>query len=277
MGFHNQIRRSWLASESMFCVGLDPDPARFPRSLGSGPDSILTFCKEIVDATADLVCAFKPQIAHFASQRAEPQLEELCTYIREAYPDVTLVLDAKRGDIGPTAAHYAHEAFVRYHAHVVTVNPYLGTDSVAPYFEHDAGVLAVCRTSNPGGGDVQGINCDGSPLYLRVAEMVRDQWSRYGDCGLVVGATYPSELRAVREVVADLPVLVPGVGAQGGNYATVIDAGRDSKGWGVIASSSRAILYASTSDDFPTAARAAAIQQRDISRVSNLADSGSSQ
>lgn len=256
----------------MLCVGLDPDPARFPPSLGSVPKSILTFCKEIVDATADLVCAFKPQIAHFASQRAEPQLEELCAYIRDAYPDVTLVLDAKRGDIDSTAVHYAREAFMRYQAHAVTVNPYLGTDSVAPYFEYDAGVLAVCRTSNPGGDKIQGIDCDGVPLYIRVAEMVRDEWSQYGDCGLVAGATYPSELRSVRQVVDDLPILVPGLGAQGGDFAAVIDAGRDSKGWGVIASSSRAVLYASSSDDFPDAARAAVIQQRDTHRASRITD-----
>ncbi|NNE11943.1 MAG: orotidine-5'-phosphate decarboxylase, partial [Ilumatobacter sp.] len=147
-GFHDQLRRSWDVSGSLLCVGLDPDRARFPTTLDAAPDAVFRFCREIVDATADLVCAFKPQIAYFAGQREEDALERLCTYVRETYPDVTLVLDAKRGDIGSTAEHYAREAFGRYGAHAVTVNPYLGTDSVLPFFAHDGGVIALCRTSN---------------------------------------------------------------------------------------------------------------------------------
>ena len=197
VGFHEQLRHSWRTSRSLLCVGLDPDPARFPHALDVGHDAVLRFCKEIVDATADVVCAFKPQIAHFASQREEPALEQLCVYIRDTYPDVTLILDAKRGDIGSTAEHYAREAFGRYAAHAVTVNPYLGGDSVVPFFAHGGGVIALCRTSNPGGDDLQALDCDGRPLYLRVAEMVADEWTRHGECGLVVGATHPDELRRV--------------------------------------------------------------------------------
>ena len=153
-GFHQLLRGAWHRSDSMLCVGLDPDPARMPVHLDGAPDAIFHFCREIIDATADTVCAFKPQFAFFASQRAEPQLERICTYIRETYPDVLLVLDAKRGDIGSTAEHYAREAFRRYGAHVVTVNPYLGTDSVEPYLRYDGhGVFVLCRTSNPGSGD----------------------------------------------------------------------------------------------------------------------------
>jgi orotidine-5'-phosphate decarboxylase len=242
----------------MLCVGLDPDPARMPAPLEGIPDATERFCVAIVDATADLVCAFKPQIAYFASQREEAALERICHYIRENYPDVTLILDAKRGDIGPTAEHYAREAFGRYGAHAVTVNPYLGTDSVEPYFAHGGGVIALCRTSNPGGDDIQSLVADGRPVYARVAQMVAEQWSQLGECGLVVGATYPTELADVRSIAPDLPILVPGVGAQGGDAAMVVEHGADARHRGLIVNSSRAILYASSREDFADAARAVA-------------------
>jgi orotidine-5'-phosphate decarboxylase len=266
MGFHAQLRRSWERAGSALCVGLDPDPGRMPAPLDGAADAAFRFCRAVVDATADLVCAFKPQIAYSASQRAEDQLERLCEHIRTEHPDVTLILDAKRGDIGPTAEHYAREAFGRYAAHAVTVNPYLGTDSVEPYFAHDGGVIALCRTSNAGSGELQSLDCGGRPLYVRVAEMVADRWSQHGDCGVVVGATYPDELAVVRDVVGDLPILVPGVGAQGGDAAAVMRVGRDAGGHGLVVNSSRAILYASGGDDFADAARAAAIVARDALR-----------
>jgi orotidine-5'-phosphate decarboxylase len=262
VGFHDQLERSWATNNSLLCVGLDPDPARFPNALDLGHDAVFRFCKEIVDATADVVCAFKPQIAYFASQREERALEQLCSYIRERYPDVTLILDAKRGDIGSTAEHYAREAFGRYGAHAVTVNPYLGRDSVEPYFEHGGGVIALCRTSNPGGDELQSLECDGEPLYVRVARLVADHWSRHGDCALVVGATYPDELRRVRAVAPDIPILVPGIGAQGGDPRAAVEAGARADGRGLMISSSRAIIYASNSDDFAEAARHAATEAR---------------
>jgi orotidine-5'-phosphate decarboxylase len=262
VSFLAQLDRSWATSRSLLCVGLDPDPARFPSALDLGHDAVLRFCTEIVDATADVVCAFKPQIAYFASQREERALERLCAYIRERYPDVTLILDAKRGDIGSTAEHYAREAFGRYGAHAVTVNPYLGGDSVVPFFAHGGGVIALCRTSNPGGDDLQSLDCGGAPLYVRVAEMVAGEWAAHGECGLVVGATYPDELRRVRDVAGDLPILVPGVGTQGGDPRAVVDAGATADGRGLIISASRTILYASSGDDFAEAARAAAIDLR---------------
>ena len=253
----------------MLCVGLDPDPARYPTVLDGADGATERFCREIVDATADVACAFKPQIAYFASQRAEGALERICTYIRETYPDVTLILDAKRGDIGSTADHYAREAFGRYGAHAVTVNPYMGTDSIEPFFDPrnnaDAGgVILLCRTSNPGGDDLQSlVTADehgGTPLYVHVARRVADQWSDLGDCGLVVGATYPTELSDVRSIVGDLPILVPGVGAQGGDPATVVEHGTARGGRGLVVNSSRAILYASSGDDFAEVARAEAIR-----------------
>lgn len=242
----------------MLCVGLDPDPTRMPFPLDGTHDATESFCKAIIDATADLVCAFKPQIAYFASQGAETALERVCQYVRETYPDVTLILDAKRGDIGSTAEHYAEEAFGRYGAHAVTVNPYLGTDSVAPYFEYGGGVIALCRTSNPGGDDLQALVADGKPIYAHVAELVADDWSKRGDCGLVVGATYPIELADIRAIAPDIPLLVPGVGAQGGDAATVVEHGASASGRGLIVNSSRAILYASNGNDFADAARAEA-------------------
>jgi orotidine-5'-phosphate decarboxylase len=250
----------------MLCVGLDPDPARMPSPLDGDPNAIERFCRAIVDATADLVCAFKPQIAYFASQREEAALERICTYIRETYPAVTLILDAKRGDIGSTAEHYAREAFRRYSAHAVTVNPYLGTDSVEPFFQHTrdggGGVIALCRTSNPGGDDFQSlITTDehgGKPVYMHVAERVANEWSQLGDCGLVVGATYPEELAKVRSAAPGIPFLVPGVGAQGGDAATVVKHGTNAARSGLMVSSSRAVLYASNGEDFAEAARAEA-------------------
>ncbi|MEL6892209.1 MAG: orotidine-5'-phosphate decarboxylase [Actinomycetota bacterium] len=267
MGFHAQLSRSWSAASSMLCVGLDPDPDRYPAPLAGSPHATERFCRAIIDATADLACAFKPQIAYFASQGEEGALERICEYVRTEYPDTTLILDAKRGDIGSTAEHYAREAFARYGAHAVTVNPYLGTDSIEPFFSSAAntdggGVILLCRTSNPGGDDLQSIvssDEDGAkPIYVHVAEQAAANWSRLGEIGLVVGATYPTELADVRAIVGDLPVLVPGVGAQGGDPATVLEHGATAAGRGLVVNSSRAILYASGAADFAAAARAEA-------------------
>ena len=261
MPFHQHLRRAWAQSDSMLCVGLDPDPARFPDVVGG---SVLDFCTAIVDATADVVCAFKPQIAYFAAAGAEADLERLCAHIRDRHPHVLLVLDAKRGDIGSTAEQYAHEAFDRYGAHVVTVNPYLGGDSVEPFLRHpDGGVFVLCRTSNPGSGDFQSLVADGRPIYQHVARRVADEWNSIGDCGLVVGATYPHELAQVRALVGDLPLLVPGVGAQGGDVEATVQAGVDSTGYGMVINSSRAILYASKDPDFADAAHREAVATRD--------------
>jgi orotidine-5'-phosphate decarboxylase len=258
LAFLRQLDASWTASGSMLCVGLDPDPARMPLPLDGIRDATEEFCRAIIDATADLACAFKPQIAYFSSQGQERALERICRYVRETYPQVTLILDAKRGDIGPTAEHYAREAFGRYGAHAVTVNPYLGTDSVAPYFEHGGGIIALCRTSNPGGDDIQSLVADGSPIYAHVARLVADEWSNRGEWGLVVCATYPPEVADVRAIAPDVPILVPGIGAQGGDAATVVEHGAAADGRGLIVSSSRAILYASAGADFADAARAEA-------------------
>ena len=263
MTFLEMLRDAQQRNASMLCVGLDPEPKRFPASLRGDPARIFDFCARIVEATADLVIAFKPQIAYFAAHGAETALERLCEHVRDEHPGVVLILDAKRGDIGDTAEMYAREAFDRYGADAVTVNPFLGTDSLEPFFaRRDRGTIVLCRTSNPGSGEVQamranqaGQNGDGSPVYEAIARRAADDWSKRASIGLVVGATQPNELAHVRRIVGDLPLLVPGVGAQGGDAATVVSSGATPDGTGLIVNSSRAILYASGGDDFATAAR----------------------
>jgi orotidine-5'-phosphate decarboxylase len=267
MRFTDMLDARWLRANTLLCVGLDPDPARIPAHLQGADDAIFQFCKAIVDATADLVCAFKPQIAYFASQGAEDQLMRLIEHIRVAHPAVPVILDAKRGDIGATAEHYAREAFERYRAHAVTVSPYMGFDSIQPYLAYpDQGVFLLCRTSNPGGSDLQMLKVQ-SPhlsehLYEHLARLAATQWNTNGQMGLVVGATYPSELARVRALVGDMPLLVPGIGAQGGDIEASVRAGKTATG-GMVINSSRAILYASKAENFAEQARVAAEQTRD--------------
>lgn len=266
--FVQQLATAWVAGNSLLCVGIDPDPKRFPAHLKGRPRAILEFGRAIVDATADLVCAFKPQIAYFHAERAEEELEELIAWINQRHPGVPVILDAKRGDVGSTAEQYAREAFERYNADAVTVSPFLGHDSIAPYTEHvDRGVVILCRTSNAGGSDMQALEVDGpsgrEPVYKRIARIVTSEWNIHGNCALVVGATFPAELAEVRRIVGDMPLLVPGVGAQGGDIEATVKAGRTAGGAGLMISSSRAILYASAGEDFAQAARVVAIETRD--------------
>ncbi len=264
MSFLTDLRTAWQQRDSLLCVGLDPDPARFPPHLRERPDGILAFCSAIVDATADLVCCFKPQIAHFAAHRAEDQLEALIAYIHKRHPGTPVILDAKRGDIGSTAEQYAIEAFERYRADAITVNPYMGRDSAEPYLARaDKGVILLCRTSNRGGDDLQSLDVGGELLFERVARLVAEEWNRAGNCALVVGATYPDEIARVRALVGEMPLLVPGIGAQGGDVEATVKAGRLADGTGMMINSSRAILYAGTDESFAEAARRAARGTRD--------------
>jgi orotidine-5'-phosphate decarboxylase len=270
--FNQQLQSAWASQGSMLCVGFDPDPKRLPQSLQGKPESIFKFCRDIADATADLVCAFKPQFAYFASQRAEAQLEKLIKHLKDTYPHIPVILDSKRGDIGSTADHYAMEVFERYGADAVTVSPYMGFDTIEPYLKHNGkGVIVLCRTSNPGGSDLQFLNVspDGQPLYLHVAKLAVQQWNSSGQIGLVVGATYPEEIAKVRAIVGDMPLLIPGIGAQGGDIDATVKAGAivNKPGTGMIINSSRAILYASSGSDFAKAARTAALNTRDALRA----------
>jgi len=265
MTFTEQLARAELAHDSMLCVGLDPDPARFPAPWRGDPARIFDFCSAIVDATKDLVIAFKPQIAYFAAHRAEAQLERLIAHIHDQAPDVPVILDAKRGDIGSTAEQYAAEVFERYRADAVTLSPFMGFDSIAPYLAYEGkGAILLCRTSNEGGADLQGQRlADGELLFERVARLASSAWNRGGQLGLVVGATFPAEIERVRELAPTLPLLIPGIGAQGGDAAATVRAGWRHDGTRttapIIVSSSRAVLYASAGADFAAAARTAAL------------------
>jgi len=264
MNFVQRLQQAWTAHQTLLCVGLDPDPAKLPQHLAAADYPIFEFGRAIVDATADLVCAFKPQIAYYAAARAEDQLEMTIAHIRRHHPAIPVILDAKRGDIGSTAAMYAKEAFVRYQADALTVNPYLGHDSLAPYLGFaDKGVIVLCRTSNPGARDLQDLESKGRKLYQIVAAKAAHEWNGNGNVLLVVGATYPEELAEIRAIVGDMPILVPGVGAQGGDVAAVIANGATADGTGLIISTSRAVLYAGSGPDYADAARAAALQLRD--------------
>ena len=272
MTFIEKLLAAQQRNGSMLCVGLDPDPARFPAALKNDSGKIYDFCARIVDATADLVIAFKPQIAYFAAHRAEAQLEQLMAHLRRAAPQVPVILDAKRGDIGATAEQYAIEAFERYGADAVTLSPFMGFDSIAPYLKHAGkGAFLLCRTSNPGGGDLQNqrlASVEGQPLlYEHIARLAQGPWNLNGQLGLVVGATYPDEIERVRVQAPTLPLLIPGVGAQGGDAAATVRAGwRGHAGQTaapIVVSVSRAVLYASADADYVAVARQQAIALRD--------------
>ena len=273
MNFIDKLHAAERAHQSLLCVGLDPDPAKLPGAWRGQPDRIFDFCARIVDATADLVIAFKPQIAYFAAHRAEAQLERLMDHMRANAPAVPIILDAKRGDIGSTAEQYAIEAFERYGADAVTLSPFMGFDSVQPYLTHAGkGAFLLCRTSNPGGDDLQNqrlASVPGQPLlYEHVAQLAQGPWNVNGQLGLVVGATYPAEIERVRQLAPTLPLLIPGVGAQGGDALATVRAGyRQHQGrtsGPIIVNSSRAILYASNHDDFDQAARREALKTRAV-------------
>ena len=268
MIFLDMLGAAERQNNSMLCVGLDPEPAKFPAALKGDASKIYDFCAAIVDSVADLASAFKPQIAYFAAHRAEGQLERLMDHMRRTAPHVPVILDAKRGDIGSTAEQYALEAFERYGADAVTLSPFMGFDSVAPYLKyHGKGAFLLCRTSNPGGDDLQNqrlASIEGQPLlYEHIARLAQGPWNLNGQLGLVVGATYPAEIERVRAVAPTLPLLIPGVGAQGGDAAATVRAGWRPSG-PIIVNSSRAILYASSSEDFAAAARREALKTRDV-------------
>ncbi len=257
MNFISQLQTAWQDNNSLLCVGLDPAPEKLPLHLRERPieQAFTEFCIAIIDATAAYACAFKPQIAYFAAHRAEAALETIIQYSRTHYPHIPVILDAKRGDIGSTAEQYAIEAFERYRADAVTVNPYMGFDSVQPYLAYpDKGVIILCRTSNAGGSDLQFLQVGNTPLYQVVAHKVAHEWNTSGQCALVVGATFPNEIKEVRDIVGDMPLLIPGIGAQGGDLAATMVAGQTANGTGVMINSSRAIIYASAGEDFAQAA-----------------------
>ena len=269
MSFVAAVKRAERLNASLLCVGLDPEPARFPHGMRGDAGRMFEFCAAIVERTKDLVLAYKPQIAYFAAHAAEAQLERLIAHIHETAPDVPVILDAKRGDIGQTAEQYAREVFVRYRADAVTLSPLLGFDSIEPYLRYEGkGAILLCRTSNPGGADLQALRLeDGERVYERIARLAASAWNSGGELGLVVGATYPAEIARVREIAPELPLLVPGLGAQGGDAAATVRAGWRGSATQttgpIIVSSSRAVLYAGAGADYAEAARHAAAAARD--------------
>lgn len=264
MSFQNLLRAAWRRNDSLLCIGLDPDPLNLPRQFTQEPDAVFAFCAAIVDATADLVCAFKPNSAFFEAL-GPSGFETLHRVITHVPADVPVILDAKRGDVGSTAEAYARAAFEQFGAHAVTLNPYLGGDALAPFLRYsDRGCILLCKTSNPGGRDVQDLRlANDQPLYLEVARRARDDWNTNNNVGLVVGATYPQELQAVRAICPEMPFLLPGIGAQGGDIASAVSAAVDTNGEGIIVSASRSVLYASDGVDAIAAARREATQLRD--------------
>ncbi len=256
MDFYSMIENGWTKKDSLVCVGLDPDLEKIPAHLRTAEYPIFEFNKALVDATADLVCTYKPQFAHYAAQSAESQLIMTIDYVHEHYPGIPVILDAKRGDIGSTARMYAREVFEKFGADAVTVNPYLGGDTLEPFLERkDKGVIILCRTSNPGAGDIQDLETGGKKLYEVIAEKASNEWNGNSNVLLVVGATYPRELKTIRGIVGEMPFLVPGIGAQGGDIEAAVINGKTNSGGGMIINSSRGIMYAGSGPDFAKAAR----------------------
>jgi orotidine-5'-phosphate decarboxylase len=261
--FYEKLEYIWQKNNSLVCVGLDPDLAKLPESIKGSKYPIFEFNKQLINATKDLVCSYKPQFAYYAGQNALNELQMTMDYLKEVCPEVPVILDSKRGDIGATAMQYAKEAFDVYKADAVTVNPYMGGDTLEPFLEReDKGVIALCRTSNPGSGDLQNIidKATGETIYMTVARKAANEWNSRKNLCLVVGATYPEELKEIRNAIGDMPLLVPGVGAQGGDAKASIENGKSSKGTGLMINSSRGIIYAFAKEnktDFAQAAREA--------------------
>jgi orotidine-5'-phosphate decarboxylase len=260
-----ELLRGHFAAGRHLVVGLDTDPARIPASVAPGApaaERVVEFNRAIVAATAELAAAYKPNSAFYEALGADGlrALEQTFAAVREAAPGAATILDAKRADIGSTNAGYVAAAFERLGADAVTVHPYLGGEALAPFLERrEKLVFVLARTSNPGAGELQDLVADGLPLYRHVARAVAREWNGAGNCGLVVGATYPEELRAVRgDVPATMPILIPGAGAQGGDVAAVVAANREAGSDAYLVNASRSILYASAGEDFAEAARAAA-------------------
>ncbi len=260
-------------ADSMLCVGLDPDLNRLPTPFERNEEGVFGFCRDIIEATAPYVCAFKPQIAYFAAHGFEGALERVIAHIREKYSDIPVILDAKRSDIGSTAKQYAREAFVRYNADAVTLSPYMGFDTIEPYFEYaERGVILLCRTSNPSGADIEELRTEsGELVYERIARLAADDWNKTGQIGLVVGATQPAEIARVREIAPSLPLLVPGIGTQGGDINAAVAAGLDAAGRGMIINSSRAVIFAGKDENFAAAARDSAAATLESIRAAKAA------
>ncbi|HSW85020.1 MAG TPA: orotidine-5'-phosphate decarboxylase [Candidatus Saccharimonadales bacterium] len=267
MDFKRKLAASWAKNNSLLSVGLDPNLDMLPKHLTSSKTPFFDFNRAIIDATADLVCAFKPNSAFYEARGADGviELKQTCDYIREKFPDLPIILDFKRGDIGNTNSQYIKFAFDYLQVDAVTVQPYQGRQAIQPFLDlKDKGIMVLCRTSNPGSEEFQDMLVDDHKLYVNVAEHVRDEWNANENCQLVVGATYPAEVAEIRALVGnEMVLLVPGIGAQGGELESTIKGGVTKDGNGLVINSSRAIIYASSKGDFAKAARLQASDSRD--------------
>lgn len=264
MTFIEKLKARWKSNNSLVCIGLDPDLNKIPDHIREMEQPIYEFNRVIIDSTHDLVCAYKPQIAYYSAFGAEHELELTIKYINKKYPDIPVILDAKRGDIGATAKMYAMEAFDRYGADAVTVNPYMGGDTLKPFLDREEkGVVILCRTSNQGAGDLQDIESNNEKIYRIIARRAASDWNYNKNIMLVVGATYPEELGEIRAITGEIPFLVPGIGAQGGDVEKAVTNGRTPDGTGMAVNSSRGIIYADSSRNFYDAVRKAARDLRD--------------
>lgn len=254
-------------NNSLVCVGLDSDVGKLPKHLRGQTNPVFAFNKAIVDATHDLVCAYKPNSAFYEGlgEQGLQELQMTCDYIRQTYPEIVLILDAKRADIGSTNEGYVKYAFDWLGADAITLHPYLGKEALKPFLDRkDKGCIILCRTSNPGAGEFQDLVVDGEPLYLRVARNIAIKWNLNKNCMLVVGATYPEELAKVREIAPDMTFLVPGIGAQGGDVEKTVKAGLNAKKSGMIINSSRGIIFVSNGSDFAEKAREESSRLREL-------------
>jgi orotidine-5'-phosphate decarboxylase len=267
MDFKRKLAASWAKNDSLLCVGLDPNMDKLPQHLRGDKAAFWTFNKAIIDAVADLVCAFKPNSAFYEARGVDgiAELKQTCDYILDKYPDIPIILDFKRGDIGSTNDQYITFAFDYLGVDAVTVHPWSGREGMQSFLnQKDKGIIVWCKGSNPGSGEFQDLEVKGTKLYLQVAKNVSQDWNKNNNCLLVVGATYSEELAEVRQAVGDdMVLLVPGIGAQGGDIQASLQAGLNSTGNGLIISTSRTVLYASDGDNFSQAARDRTIELRD--------------
>ena len=262
MKFYEKLASAWEKTNSLVCVGLDPDLKKLPECLKNEKYPIFTFIKNLIDATKEHACCYKPQAAYYAGQGADDELLMTMEYLKEVCPDIPVILDAKRADIGNTTMMYALEAFERYKADAVTVNPYMGMDALKPFLDYeDKGVVVLCRTSNKGAKEIQEMRlADGRELYKYVASLIAGDWNYNKNTMLVAGATFPEELGEIRQIVGDTPLLVPGIGAQGGDLEGVLKNGLTANKTGLVINSSRGIIYASSGTDFAEKAHEEALK-----------------
>lgn len=265
MGFQQKLDTTVGKNNSLVCVGLDSDMKKLPKHLASEKYPQFSFNQAIIDVTHDLVCAYKPNSAFYEARGAKgiEELKMTCDYLHKRYPEIPIILDAKRGDIGSTNEGYVTYAFDYLGVDAITLHPYLGREALQPFFDRkDKGCIILCKISNSGAGEVQDLPVEGKPLYQTIAQKVVSEWNTHGNCMLVIGAPYPEELTIVRRIVGDMIILVPGIGTQGGNLEKTVKAGINSKGAGMIINASRSVIFASSGIDFAQKAQLEAVQLR---------------